>query len=376
MEDYTTSTVKCHLKYSDQMILSMDGVVNDIIDFDEMRETGSNFILCPIIGQPEDGDVLLPTSVGVSIDISDGDVENFVNFVEISYPREVQEEENRDIAVCPGPVFSYYDNALRVAEMIEIYKILGVSKFYIYDASIAEDVAKLLKYYEAEGTVEIFPWNIAEVIKLDPNIIHHYGLLGALNDCFYHATLVDKFKYFIHADFDEIIFPYQTETLTEFLKNHDQPSFHSFVFCNYYFFSEFPNDFSNIPQNAVNKFLFTQAQTTQMKNHTRHHMRSKYIAKTNSVFEVGIHFVFNYVNKAKELKVDVNTGALHHYRDNCAFFEMCESPTEQETYSRKFGERLWRNVDEVCGKVFKDGKCPFGRNVTDDFQKIIKKVFV
>lgn len=318
------------------------------------------FVLCQL-NQTQ----ALPPYVGLTDKKIEGNFTNQINFIKISYQRE-KNDEDRKIAVCPGPVFSNYDNALRIVEMIEIYKILGASKFFIYNASIAEEVLELLKFYEEQGTVEFLPWNIADVIDLTPKNIHHYGLLGCLNDCFYYATLVDNFQYFIHADFDEIIFPYDVDTLGEYLDKYDNKTYHSHTFFNYFFFYEYDHDLSNVPKNVVNKFLYTQAQTTRM-SHLGRHVRTKYIAKGDSVIEVGNHFVWQFIYGTREFKVDEKYGALHHYRDNCEIFKFCDEKKFKDEHARKFSDELWKNVDDVCKKVYGDGVCQLGRNVTENF---------
>lgn len=348
------------MKYLNGMILSLDAIYGEINEDHGAHKT-AEFFLCPIIG---DIDVDLPLKVGVSAREFEGDVNEFVNFIDIFYEMYYEEKSERNIAVCPGPVYNNYDNALRIAEYIEMYKILGATKFYIYKSSIGEKAFELLKFYESQGTVEFLDWNLGDFVDLSEEIIHSRGIIAALNDCFYRATNVDTFKYFIHSDFDEIIFPYEVDTLKEFLKENDKSQYHSFNFNNYFFFSSFQYDFSNVSPEFVNKFLYTQAKIKRLHAADELHTRSKYIAKGDSVFEVGYYFVWLADQNTKEFEVNTSLGALHHYRDECAFenFDYCDRPTETEDHARKFGELLWKNVDEVCQKVFEDGICPTGTN--------------
>lgn len=366
-------TFYCHLKYLDDMVLTIKAISDEINEAHDGHKT-AGFILCPIIGKPEDH-VELPISVGVSLNETQGDVNDFVNFIDISYERFYEDNKERNIAVCPGPVFKNFNNALRVAEFVEMYKILGATKFYIYDSSICEEVKKLMDFYVSEGSVEILKWNLEDFMELNEENIYYNGIIAALNDCFYHATFVDDFKYFIHSDFDEIIFPYEFNNLTEFLKVHDDPQFNSFNFFNFFFFS-FQRDFANVPENSVNKFLYTQSQILRLQDADKHHERSKYIAKANSVFEVGNHFMWSTARNTQEFTVNISLGALHHYRDKCLTNTMnyCEYPTEKENYARKFSETLWENVDKVC-EIFENGICPMGYVVPDIMKKRKLKKF-
>jgi Glycosyltransferase family 92 len=353
---------KCHYRHFDGMIMSFDAL--DVIEIPEIHEGkfSVNSVICPVFITNLNDTVKRPRSVGISSDILQN-IENSLNFIEIFHRRNVT-RENKSIAVCPGPVFSTYDNALRIAEYIEIYKLQGASKFYFYDAGISQNVMKLLKFYESQGTVEILTWNIATYVEINQAMIHHYGIIGCLNECFYHATLIDDFEYFIHADFDEEIFSYKTDTLKEFLEINDKAEIHSFVFSNYFFFFEFGHDLTNIPSNATNKFLYTQAQVTKMNKTMGSDVRTKYIAKRDSVELIGNHFVWKAASNSRKIEVKPTEGAVHHYRDDCPLFKLCDEPTVNDTYARKFGLELWKNVDENCAKVFENGKCPFGRNFT------------
>lgn len=354
---------QCHLKYKSGVNSTKAEYVHHNSE-DHDAKYAVFFILCPIIDKKE-----LPISVGITDKEYEGDINEIVNFVQISYPN-IDDDDGNNIALCPGPVFSDYNNALRIAEYVEIYKLMGASKFYIYNVSMSQDVAKLFEFYESIGTVEILPWNIADVVQINQSVIHHYGIIACLNDCFYRATNVDKFKYFIHADFDEIIYSYKTDTLTEFLEINDKADFHSFGFLNYFFLLEYGQDFSNIPSDATNKFLFTQAQTTRTNKPMNRHQRSKYIAKRDSAVSMGNHFVWNGIPGTGENYVNVSLGALHHYRENCKIFDLCKAKTEHNDYARKFGDKLYVNVDKVCKEIYSDGKCPLGKNFTINIDSI------
>jgi hypothetical protein len=48
-------------------------------------------------------------------------------------------------------------------------------------------------------------------------------------------------------------------------------------------------------------------------------------------------------------------------------FKLCGAKKSNDEHARKFSDELWKNVDGVCKKVYADGKCPLGRNVTENF---------
>jgi len=63
------------------------------------------------------------------------------------------------LAVCVPPAHNNYSQALRIVEFVEIYKILGVQKFYFYDKSITSAVHDVMEYYRIRNVAEILKWN-------------------------------------------------------------------------------------------------------------------------------------------------------------------------------------------------------------------------
>lgn len=322
------------------------------------------FVVCPIVAYSIDEEIILPDLVGITDKKYDDEfVENYVNFVGITYPRKFGTKQETTIAVCPGPVQGNFENALRIAEYVEMYKILGASKFYFYNMSMSKDVENLVKFYESQGLAETVSWNIDHVLSMDEGTIHYYGIMATLNDCFYRATAIDNFKYVILTDFDEIIFPYKTETLTEFLDLYDSDEFHSLTISNYFVFAEFPKNFSNVPQNTVNKFLYTQGLTTRMRDVTGdqkwNRVRTKGIAKRNFVTETGNHYSWSGLGGTREEFVSHDDAMMYHYRDHC-LVGYCDKPMTQDTFARKFESIIFKKVDEVCKNVFDNKICPIG----------------
>lgn len=353
---------KCHFIFTNSGKL----VTVDALDVIQLSEAVSGwkpgfFVICPIFADDSD----LPDYVGITDKSYDEhEIKDRVNFIGITYPRNLTEDSATTIAVCPGPIQGKYENALRIAEYVEMNSILGASKFYFYNMSMSREVEHLAKFYESQGLVEIVSWNIDDVLEMSESVIHYYGIMATLNDCFYRATAIDNFKYVILTDFDEIIFPYATETLKEFLENFDSPAYHSLRFSNYFVFGEYPKDFSNVPENAVNKFLYTQAHMTRMRDVTGDyfwwHVRTKTIAKRDYVTEAGNHYTWNSIGATKELFVPHRDAMMYHYREDCLKGH-CDQARVNDTFARKFGNELWERVDGVCGKVFEDGKCPIGK---------------
>lgn len=65
-----------------------------------------------------------------------------------------------ELVICADPLHDSYNNTLRIVEFIELYKLLGATKFYIYNDTISSDVDKVLRYYQKLGYLEVLDWKI------------------------------------------------------------------------------------------------------------------------------------------------------------------------------------------------------------------------
>lgn len=62
--------------------------------------------------------------------------------------------------ICAGPLQFNFQNALRIVEHVEVYKLLGAHKFYIYNASVDKNVDKVLNYYKNRGDIEVLQFHL------------------------------------------------------------------------------------------------------------------------------------------------------------------------------------------------------------------------
>jgi len=194
-------------------------------------------------------EVLLPDAVGLAMEESPAGVGSYVK---ISYPREFLDlsevgPQIDELAVCVAPAHHNFGNVLRIVEFVEIYKLLGATRFYLYEKSVSSDASKALQYYKTtEHIAEILQWNLSDAVD-----VHYEGIRAALNDCVYRATFVDNFKYVAVVDYDEILMPLSGfSTLLDLIRSYDNSDVHSFNFQNVFFFFHQNGNFSNVPQHA------------------------------------------------------------------------------------------------------------------------------
>ncbi|KAM4624695.1 uncharacterized protein ACJ7VT_003238 isoform 1-T3 [Polymixia lowei] len=132
-----------------------------------------------------------------------------------------QEEENPqfNFVVCVSNLFGDYNNVLQFAQTLEMYRLLGVDRVVVYNTSCGPDLDRLLHSYSQEGFVEMVPWPIDHFLNPSPGWLHsehggdlhYYGQLTTLNECTYRY--MDRSRYVLLNDIDEIIVPYQHDSL-------------------------------------------------------------------------------------------------------------------------------------------------------------------
>ena len=57
--------------------------------------------------------------------------------------------------MCIKPLFGRFNDALRLIEFIEFYKLLGATNFVFYLQSVGESVMKVLKNYREKEEVTL-----------------------------------------------------------------------------------------------------------------------------------------------------------------------------------------------------------------------------
>ncbi|KAM7350267.1 uncharacterized protein ACRADG_008882 [Cochliomyia hominivorax] len=138
------------------------------------------------------------------------------NSLKVVYNKPEYPEKKQQFAVCvKGLEFPYEDQSSRLVEWLEMLKILGVHKVYMYELNIHVNISKVLNYYRENGFVEVRKTSLVRGVVGVPDLEHwlikHFHLNKILNelipynDCFYRNMY--KYEYIALLDIDEIIMP-------------------------------------------------------------------------------------------------------------------------------------------------------------------------
>jgi len=274
------------------------------------------------------------------------------------------------IGVCVKPLHFHYNKTLELLQFIELNRILGVTKFTLYNDTVGDEVDCLLRHYQSLGLVEVLPWQLDMTSQKE---IRTEGLFAALNDCLYRN--MNKFKYLVMIDLDELIVPYKQDTLTELIadlssktmvqagKNLPPSQVSSYSFQNAFFYLQWPDHKGDEKRPPLPALLKTRR---RQKLHPPK-QRSKYICVPSAVKEAGNHFVWEF-HHGKTLNVQPEMGLLHHYRvcefggDDCVHNESVEDTRIPTKYGDALAARVRSEVKEsACPLAFdQDGKSEEG----------------
>ncbi|XP_028996032.1 beta-1,4-galactosyltransferase galt-1-like isoform X2 [Betta splendens] len=128
-----------------------------------------------------------------------------------------------NFTVCISALFGGYNNVLQFAQTLEIYRLLGVGRVVVYNNSGGPELSRLLHSYSQEGLVELVQWPIHNYLNpshgwrlsVHGGDLQYYGQLVALNECIYRS--MERSRYVLLNDIDEIIMPYQHDNLTSLM---------------------------------------------------------------------------------------------------------------------------------------------------------------
>lgn len=143
---------------------------------------------------------LIPISVSLVANISDLPT-NKLDVIHNKPPDGLKKQ----FAVCVKDVTLSEDKTLELVEWIEILRILGADKIFMYKNQTHPDTTRTLKYYEAQGVVQLETTTYPEAIQFETLTLRRKTEVASLTDCLYKHMY--EYEYLIALDFDELILP-------------------------------------------------------------------------------------------------------------------------------------------------------------------------
>ncbi|KAF1749936.1 hypothetical protein GCK72_016481 [Caenorhabditis remanei] len=268
------------------------------------------------------------------------------------------ENYKRFLTHCSAPIFGKEPKWLHLVEMIEHYKLQGVSKFYFYVREIELNDMFLLKHYAIKRE---------EVELIDIPSIYFDAVsqqLLAIADCHLRNRLSANWTIF--SDIDErLVMTEEKETIREFLQESISEKYGAVMFAQRWIFKyeKLPEKFINYQQIMEEMPTRKWSLTTQPAVNCTDgkHCWGKMIINNQKVLQMLVHDVGEYENGYVPFILDPEVGYIRHYRDmnlgkwwerNRGAIEKYQ-PFTNTTYSPYFGSQLLSNVLQVLHEIYK-----------------------
>ncbi|CAG5128736.1 unnamed protein product [Candidula unifasciata] len=214
-------------------------------------------------------------------------------------------------------------------------RILGAEHFVVYNYSISPAVDQILQRYQQDGLVTVLPW------PLPTNQVFYFGQKSALNDCVYRNRNISRF--IVVVDTDEFMIPTNHSNWMEMIaatspQEYDVSTFvHSpntpkkahtktgcFIVRSSFFSASSRANWTSLPS----KFSFTEKEKHNILKYNIQtlsqflrstvfppYQRSKYIARPDLIYNIGMHLVHTFVDSSSCTVVSNNVSLVHHYRE-------------------------------------------------------------
>jgi len=163
-------------------------------------------------------------SIPFAVSISKSKCENVTNILNVNKPK--VNGAKKYLGIClKGLDFPTIDKSIYMVEWLELLKILKVDKVFAYELNVHPNMSKVLRHYINEGFVDVQPLSLPGDQPNSPEELHEY-LYEDMHrkraheklpyiECFYRN--IDKYKYILNLDLDEVIIPAELKTWRELL---------------------------------------------------------------------------------------------------------------------------------------------------------------
>ncbi|XP_061118103.1 uncharacterized protein LOC133141551 [Conger conger] len=262
----------------------------------------------------------------------------------------------RQFSVCISTLFGNYSNVLQFVQSLEMYRLLGAGKVFVYKSSCPPLLQKVLDHYSSTGLLEVVPWDVGRHLKvsnswkpsLGPGDLHYHGQIAALNDCIYR-NMVDS-AYVVLVDIDELIIPRLHQTwgkLMDFL-SFTHPGVVTFLFEDTLFRNTVFGDdgrldiWPHVP--GVNILRHVHREPFQPLSHNAR----KLLVNPRLVVWTSVHDTLWL--KGTSLNVPPSVAYLHHCRKP-RDMSAKDSQLLQDTSLWKYSAPLIRNVFRTLSQV-------------------------
>lgn len=246
-------------------------------------------------------------------------------------------EKKEEFAVCvKGLDFLHEDLSVRLVEWIELLRLLGASKIFLYELEIHPNITKVLEHYQQEGLVQLTKITLPGNQPNLPGFRHLYlknklthkrqNELVPYNDCLYRNLF--SYNYLALLDIDEVIMPLQHANWSQLMaeiqrlswleKNYTRASYNV---RNVYFLDDLGADEEQMRHEAhesgIPRYLHMLQHVYRSQNYTKPGQYVKCFHNTERAVSLHNHFPLNCFGTCTTYSVPVQLAHLQHYRKDC-----------------------------------------------------------
>lgn len=274
-------------------------------------------------------------------------------------------EQKKEFAVCvKGLDFLHEDLSVRMVEWIELLRLLGASKIFLYELEIHPNITKVLDHYQKDGIVELTKITLPGNQPNYPGFRHLYlknklthkrqNELIPYNDCLYRNLY--SYDYLALLDIDEVIMPIMHSNWSDLMKEVQRRSFPeknytraSYNVRNVYFLDDLGQHEEQMRHEAheigIPRYLHMLQHVYRSQNYTKPGQYVKCFHNTERVVSLHNHFPLNCLGTCTTYSIPVELAHLQHYRKDCVG-PLKKSCKEFRTYTTR-DTTIFRYKDEL-----------------------------
>lgn len=246
-------------------------------------------------------------------------------------------QKKEEFAVCvKGLDFLHEDLSVRLVEWIELLRILGANKIFLYELEIHPNISKVLEHYQRDGIVELTKITLPGNQPNLPGFRHLYlknkltnkrqNELIPYNDCLYRNLY--RYDYVALLDIDEVIMPLQHSNWSELMREVQKESLveknytrASYNVRNVYFLDDLglgEEQLSHLAhEEGIPRYLHMLQHVYRSQNYTKPGQYVKCFHNTQRAVSLHNHFPLNCFGTCTTYSIPVELAHLQHYRKDC-----------------------------------------------------------
>ncbi|XP_037934451.1 uncharacterized protein LOC119668854 [Teleopsis dalmanni] len=273
---------------------------------------------------PDDVKQLVPQTVSLVANECDLATNN----VKVVFEDLQDNETQGNFTICvKNSYFPHEDMSARLVEWLELMRIMGAEKIFLYNMQLHPNMSKVLNYYEETGLVRLSPFTFARGEPNLRNMQHEVNKANYLNtilnellpfnDCLYRT--IYKYKFVAVIDVDEVIMPlgnltnwHQLVKVIEAEKDKNCEHFASYCFQNVYYprYPDSPPYSLEVPE-----YFYMLQHVKRVADHLSIGLATKCLHNTKHVVALHNHYAIHYEQCCFANNINYTIGQMQHYRE-------------------------------------------------------------